>query len=257
MSRAFIFDIDGTLTPSRLRMLPEFEEFFKDWASNHNFFLVTGSDIVKTKEQVPVNILGMAQAIYCCCGNVHYYPSSFHSQPTLELGPVFFEKRFSMEFNPPQDLLDYLESELESSSYPKRCGNHIELRQGMVNFSIVGRDCNLEERKDFYEWDKKFTKRDRIAAHITKKWKNLDASLGGQISVDIYPKGKDKSQVLNKIIKSIRADEYIFIADKTYPGGNDYPLAAIMQDKDNCTVKHVDSWEDTLEYLKNPPIIIS
>ena len=33
----------------------------------------------------------------------------------------------------------------------------------------------------------------------TEQWKELDAVIGGQISIDIAPKGMNKSQVLNKV----------------------------------------------------------
>ena len=251
MSKVYIFDVDGTLTPSRTKMTKTFYKYFKEWAYENDFFLVTGSDLPKTKEQVPRDILERAEGIFCCCGNEYYVPSSFHSQPTTDPGPIFFEKCYSADFHPPKDLIDYLESELEKSSYPKRCGNHIELRKGMLNFSIVGRDCNLKDRKDFYEWDKKFTKRDRVAAEIVKRWPNLDASLGGEISVDIYPKGKDKAQVMKTIRHRFPRAQYIFVADKTYPGGNDYPLAeSLRSSKHNAIIEQVDCWEDTLKALK-------
>ena len=243
----YIFDIDGTLTPSRQKMDKSFLEFFKIWAMTHKFYLVTGSDIANTREQLPLEVMSMAQGIYCCCGNEYYIPSS-----TKE--PIFFEKQYALEFDAPNDLTEYLLDQLETSTYPKRCGNHIEKRNGMLNFSIVGRNCNLKERKDFFEWDNKFTKRDRIAAHIRENWTEIDASLGGQISIDIYPKGKDKSQVLEKILKDSPDYNYVFVADRAYPGGNDYPLAKVMDDRAHefadCDVKQVDSWEDTMEYLK-------
>ena len=31
MDRIFIFDVDGTLTPSRLPMTEEFQKFFQKW----------------------------------------------------------------------------------------------------------------------------------------------------------------------------------------------------------------------------------
>ena len=31
-------------------------------------------------------------------------------------------------------------------------------------------------------------------------------------------------------------DNYIFIGDRTQPGGNDYPLAKVMNEMDNCEV---------------------
>ena len=66
MDRIFIFDIDGTLTPSRLQMTEKFLEFFNGWSKRNPFYLVTGSDLNKTKEQVPDFILERAEAIFTC-----------------------------------------------------------------------------------------------------------------------------------------------------------------------------------------------
>ena len=46
----------------------------------------------------------------------------------------------------------------------------------------------------------------------------MEATIGGQISIDIYPKGKNKAQVLEDILGPIT-----FFGDKCQPGGNDYP----------------------------------
>jgi phosphomannomutase len=77
--------------------------------------------------------------------------------------------------------------------------------------------------------------------------------LGGQISIDIYPKGMDKSQIL-KHIENIEnfycPDEYIFIGDRTEKGGNDYPLALLMDNTDNCDFYQTDGWEHTQKILE-------
>ena len=62
------------------------------------------------------------------------------------------------------------------------------------------------------------------------KWDNLDAVIGGQISIDITPKGMNKSQVLGEV-KVFPNEKYIFIGDRTMEGGNDYPLAKIMNNQ--------------------------
>ena len=49
MDKIFIFDVDGTLTPSRLRMTEKFAKFFDKWSSENKYYLVTGSDLDKTK----------------------------------------------------------------------------------------------------------------------------------------------------------------------------------------------------------------
>ena len=48
----YIFDIDGTLTPSRLPIDPKFSIFFTQWIKNKDVYLVTGSDKEKTIEQI-------------------------------------------------------------------------------------------------------------------------------------------------------------------------------------------------------------
>ena len=52
MDKIFIFDVDGTLTPSRLPMTEEFKNFFQMWCVFNKFYLVTGSDLPKLQEQM-------------------------------------------------------------------------------------------------------------------------------------------------------------------------------------------------------------
>ena len=68
MDKIYIFDVDGTLTPSRLPMTKEFQKFFKKWIKNNKFYLVTGSDISKLQEQMCYFDIE-AERIFTCCGN--------------------------------------------------------------------------------------------------------------------------------------------------------------------------------------------
>ena len=68
MNRIFIFDVDGTLTPSRLPMTKKFQDFFKEWCMRNKFYLVTGSDISKLQEQMCMYDIE-AEGIFTCCGN--------------------------------------------------------------------------------------------------------------------------------------------------------------------------------------------
>ena len=53
MEKIYIFDVDGTLTPSRRKMTEDFEEFFSKWSKENTFYLVSGSNLEKIREQVP------------------------------------------------------------------------------------------------------------------------------------------------------------------------------------------------------------
>ena len=46
--KRFIFDVDGTLTPSRQPMDPQFKEWFLSFMEREKVWLVTGSDYPKT-----------------------------------------------------------------------------------------------------------------------------------------------------------------------------------------------------------------
>ena len=52
----YIFDVDGTLTPARQPATKEFLSFFETWAKENTFYLCSGSDLEKIKEQL-LNVL--------------------------------------------------------------------------------------------------------------------------------------------------------------------------------------------------------
>ena len=72
MRRIYIFDVDGTLTPSRRPMTEDFLKFFNGLSKKNNFYLVSGSDLDKMKEQVPEFILERANGLFTCGGNKFY-----------------------------------------------------------------------------------------------------------------------------------------------------------------------------------------
>ena len=245
MDKIFIFDVDGTLTPSRLPMTKEFQKFFKQWIKKNKFYLVTGSDLPKLQEQMCMYDIE-AEGIFTCCGNQFWLPNP--SVPIQSADLIYNNK-----FNPPKDLIKYLERKVLKSEYPNRYGNHIEDRGSMVNFSVVGRDCTQEQREDYFEWDKRMGERNITCMEIKGTYPGIDAVVGGQISIDIYPKGMDKSQVLNVIEQErlVPPSEYIFIGDGIENGGNDYPLAELMDNTEICDWYHTKGWEHTKEILEN------
>ena len=238
MGKIYIFDVDGTLTPSRLMMTEKFAKFFDKWSSKNKYYLVTGSDLDKTKEQLPIAYIDRAEAIFTCCGNQMWRDNE-----------LIYDNKFELT----SKLKNSLEVVLMSNQYPHRYGNHIEDRGSMVNFSIVGRNCNQEQREHFFKWDEEKGERKKISTFLKHKFKDLDAVLGGQISIDIYPKGMDKSQIFNVIEQErlVQPDEYIFIGDRTERGGNDYPLAVLMDNTENCDFYQTDGWKETQQILES------
>ena len=64
----YIFDVDGTLTPSSKPIEKDFQNFFIEWASDKNFVLVSGSPYKKIEKQLGKIIISMAESVFPCSG---------------------------------------------------------------------------------------------------------------------------------------------------------------------------------------------
>lgn len=233
MPVAYLFDVDGTLTPSRQKMDPDFKEWFIDFANNNHVGLVTGSDYPKTEEQVGVDVCHAVGRVFNC------------------LGCDVWSKGKNIYTNPwqmPDELHWFLLEKLFESKYQQRAGNHIEQRPGMVNFSVVGRDCTLDDRKKYNTWDNQNGERIRIATEINAKFDDLEAQVGGEISIDIFPKGMDKSQVIDTLT-DLDNYELFYFGDRVDPTGNDFPIAQRIRHHSLGKVFEVNTWEDTWDIL--------
>ena len=100
MNKVFIFDVDGTLTPSRQPMTKEFQKFFDKWSEKNKFYLVTGSDIEKLQEQMCMYDIE-AEAIFTCCGNEMWIPDP-------HIVNISAYQEYENKFTPPDSLIKYL-----------------------------------------------------------------------------------------------------------------------------------------------------
>lgn len=232
----YIFDVDGTLTPSRQPATERMVDFLLEWGSRHRFYLCSGSDLEKIREQLPEEFLDMSRGIFSCMGN------SFHRRG---------EEVYKRDFKPTPGLKDDLLRFMKESEFPLRCGNHIEERVGMWNFSVIGRNATLEERAEYHKWDMENGERARIADEINRKYQGkIVGTVGGEISIDINNQNRDKSQVFPEILKRELIDRKLaFIGDRTLPGGNDYALARAIDDYAYGSVYQTESWEETIDIL--------
>jgi phosphomannomutase len=213
----FLFDIDGTLTPPRQPMTDEMVTVLREVLTTSRVFLASGSDLKKIKEQVPDQILNKCDGIFSSSAN------QFH---------IGEELQYENQFIPDEKLVEQLKKLIQNSPYSIRTGKHIEYRPGMINFSIVGRNATPEQRESYYKWDEKHQERKRMAVLLMAFLPGLDVKIGGQISIDIYPSGYDKSQAVDYLKKSYPDEPIFFFGDRTDQHGNDYSAAQALGDKD-------------------------
>ena len=230
----YIFDVDGTLTPSRQKIDSEFLNFLLNFAKQNDVYLVTGSDRPKTIEQIGKELYFACQRVYNCSGSDVY-----------EKDILIYRDEWTL----PSDAEEFLIDELHHSKFPVRTGNHIERRPGGVNFSVLGRGSEviLEEREEYVKWDINTGERKNIAERFKKRFPEIGCQIGGQTGLDISPLGCDKSQILRDF-KPI--DLIYFFGDKLKEGENDYPLGHAIKERRLGMVFEVTDYHHTWDLLK-------
>lgn len=211
-----IFDVDGTLTESRQKIDPFFLYELEGLAKNHSIFLATGSDYAKTEEQLGSDFLE----------NHVFYSFNCSGNSIWRQG----KEAHRSKWNPPQEILDWLQAAVDASEFSDKAGNHIELRPGMVNVSIVGRAASPEQRLKYQAYDLSNKERLQLVDQFNDLFLvkySISAQVAGVTGFDIFPEGCDKAQIL----EYFEGIPIVFFGDDTQPGGNDYSLAKAIRDR--------------------------
>lgn len=223
----FIFDVDGTLTDSRKPIDKKFKDFMLDFTRMHTCYICTGSDRQKTIEQIGEDLTNQFKLAFHCSGNLIY-----------EQGIEKYKNDWKLSI----EETWFLKEKISKSNYIEKTGNHLEERIGTANFSIVGRNATHDQRQRYVKWDTRNNERISIANEFNECFGHKShAVVGGEISIDIFKKGCDKSQ-----IKKYIDGETIYFGDRCYPGGNDYSISMLC-DK----FYQIDNgWNETFSILK-------
>lgn len=244
MRKIYLFDVDGTLTPPKQKAAPKFRRQFFEWLKGKEVYLVSGGSFVRLTEQLGPGVMGSIEGVFACMGNVYYKRKKDEERAWIHE----YEHKFDLS----EELKESLDLAVADSKYPTKTGNHYEVRTGMVNFSIVGRNATQQQRDQYTAYDAEHQER----THIVKKLKNLfpklDFVIGGAVSIDIFNEGRDKSQVIREHFKDLSEDVTIhFVGDRIEYPGNDYAIAETVRKRALGNVHSVESWEDTAALLKS------
>lgn len=232
----YVFDMDGTLTPPRLPMEEGFALQFLPWLKENKAFIATGSDMAKVSEQLPAPVINAFTGIYCAMGNDLWHNGDYV---------------YRHDFVPEDELLADLEQYRRTTSYPGQLfSNYTEKRTGMLNFSVLGRNCPYAEREKYGQWDAENGERLQIQKELSRRYPHYDFVLGGTISIDIIKKGCGKGQIAAHLRQTYPHEEIIFFGDKTFSGGNDYELAAALRQLSATKVIQVNKPDDVFAYLE-------
>jgi phosphomannomutase len=236
-----LFDVDGTLTKPRLKITNDMVELLQKLSKKDTIELgfVGGSDIEKQKEQLGEE-------------NFHLFTWKCSENGLLTYHNEKVIHKVSMINNIGEETYQRLVNAclkiMSELTLPKKRGTFIELRNGMINVSPIGRSCSQEVRDEFVQYDKEHKVKETFVRQLQESVPDLcdllQFSIGGQISIDIFPKGWNKTYCLQFLTDTY--ETIYFFGDKTMEGGNDYEIYKDPRVKGTT----VTSYHDTMNFLQ-------
>ena len=256
--------MDGTLTAPRKKIKQDMISTLRELSRHAYVGVVSGSPMEYIQEQISnawydVSTVPTDKIIILPCNGTQMY--------CLEEGQANFKLTYKASLldhlgticAAPDSYREIVSNLIELQSYSMRkydhpvTGNFVSYRESLLNWCMIGRDASHEDRAAFVIEDSEKSLRKHLCECLRVRLDasglhEIDLALGGSTSIDIYPKGWDKTHALQHLGKAT----VWFAGDKCTPSGNDYALYSELQDTGR--VKHVHSPKETIDWITNTVI---
>lgn len=235
-TRAFVFDLDDTLAPSKQAIPVEIAYQISLLAPNYHIGILTGGQYKQVEKQVLNNLpAGVANKInvFACSG----------SQIRLA------NKNLVSDIIP-QAKREQIKLVLEKAAIElglwceTPAGPIIEDRLSQITFSALGQEASPEAKSG---WDVDKSKRQNLVERLQNLVTDCDFRIGGSTSVDVTLSGRDKAYGMRQFLNLVDVSpfETVYVGDSFTNSGNDFPVLST-----NVFCVEVSDWEQTLELLK-------
>ena len=218
MKKLIVFDLDGTLAPSKSSLAPETARLLRDLLGILKVAVISGGAWAQFEKQLltdlPKDSLLANLSLLPTCGTKFFQ----YNEKWQEL----YSEDLTAEQK--KKIIDSLDKAAGEAGYraEKVWGNVIEDRGSQVTFSALGQKAPLAEKD---KWDADFAKRKKITAILETLIPEFSIRIGGATSIDVTKSGIDKAYGIEKLRDTLHLSlkEMVYIGDALFPGGNDYP----------------------------------
>ena len=249
--KLIVFDIDGTLTPSKAPADKEMIGLLLDLLSKKSGAIIGGGKYDLFKQQLTDQMQESDKRLE----RLYLFPTNSTAFYRFNGS---WNKVYSHELSEPEKekINNAFEETFNKVNYqhpPKTYGVIIEDRGTQISFSPLGQEAvaMLGEKEGVIlkeEWNKKNDPlRQKMRDILQELLPEFEVRAGGLTTIDITRKGIDKAYGVREIAKqlNIEVEEMLFVGDAIYPGGNDY--AALQTGIDYVKVENP---TDTKELIR-------
>ena len=218
MKKLIVFDLDGTLAPSKSSLDAEMASLLHDLLSVAKVAVISGGAWLQFQKQVLANLpqddrLAQLSILPTCGTQFFQYDGEWKR---------LYAEDFTADEK--EKIISSLNKAILTAGFAveKTWGETIEDRGSQITYSALGQQAPLEEK---VRWDADFAKRKKIKTILDTLIPEFSVSLGGATSIDVTKPGIDKAYGIKKLRDTlgISVEEMIYVGDALFPGGNDYP----------------------------------
>lgn len=221
--KLIIFDLDGTLVPSKSPMEAPMPELLARLLRIKMVAIISGGAFAQFQKQILFSLNAAPELLR----NLYLFPSCGAAFYRYDKARSAWECMYSEALSPDEKVRTGAAfakafRDLEYKHPEKLYGDVLEDRGTQVTFSALGQKAPLPLKA---AWDPDSQKRLKIAEAVSRYIPDLKVHVGGTTSIDVTRPGIDKSYGIKKMEEylGVQKSEMLFIGDKIFPGGNDYP----------------------------------
>jgi HAD superfamily hydrolase (TIGR01484 family) len=218
MKKLIVFDLDGTLAPSKSPLDSECSALLHDLLAIVKVAVISGGAWPQFEKQLLSNLPHddrlMNLSLLPTCGTKFFQFAGAWTE--------LYSEDLTMEEK--RKIVSSLSEAVTMAgiSVERTWGEAVEDRGSQITYSALGQQAPLEEKS---KWDSDFAKRKKIKAILDALIPEFSVRMGGATSIDVTKPGIDKAYGIRKLrdILGISLREMIYIGDALFARKNDYP----------------------------------
>lgn len=223
--KLIVFDLDGTLTKSKMDMDEEMVTLLDKLLQVKKVAVIGGGKFELFQKQVVSRLFASKELL----ANLFLFPMTatvFYKYDGNSWVEVYNFKFSEEEKNKILSGFDKMFKELDYQHPENIYGELIEDRGSQITFSVFGQKAPLELKEKWSKSDLDI--RPQMEKVLQKHLPDMEVKIAGLTSIDVTRKGVDKNYGIKQMSKylDVPFEDVLFVGDNFIHKGNDEPVLA-------------------------------
>lgn len=233
--KLIVFDMDGTLTPSKSPIEKGMAELLGKLLATHKVAVISGGRIETFNKQFLPHLKFSRDLV----SNLYLFPTSGAAFYEYKKGwdKVYSHDLSAKEKERIRKAFNAILKEIDYKQPKKVYGKVLEDRKSQMSFSPLGQEVvtalgkmgvRLKEK-----WKEQYDPiRLQIAKLLGEELPDLEVRVGGLTTIDVTHKGIDKAYGIRQMEKylKVKQKDMLFVGDAIYKQGNDFAVTKTKVD---------------------------